>query len=195
MQGWTEVTEDMSRKTYILSTDGACSGNPGPGGWGVVFYDKQSGKFNTFGGEELHTTNNRMELMAMLRCYQLIMKHFTSSFIGGSAVRAAKAKYNVMSDSSYVVSSILSGNMMQWRRNGWKLRNGNEVKNLDLWEQLSEILDCINLLGSSGPKINLKLVKGHNGNTMNELADMEAVMHRVMAAELLKKKQSSKIGA
>ncbi len=187
MQKIEEVMDDMSKKTYLLSTDGACSGNPGPGGWGVVFYDKQKGSFEMFGGEELYTTNNRMELMAMLNCYQIIMEHFTSAFNGGSAVRAAKAKYNVMSDSSYVVSSIQSGNMMKWRRNGWRLRSGNEVKNLDLWEQLSEILDCLSLLGDKGPSVSLKLVKGHSGNVMNELADMKAVMHRIMAAELLKK--------
>jgi len=182
-----EVQVDVSRKTYILSTDGACSGNPGPGGWGVVFYDKQKSDFSLFGGYELYTTNNRMELKAMLSCYQIIMKHFTSAFDGGSAVRAAKAKYNVMSDSSYVVQSILQGHMKQWRRNGWKLRSGNEVKNLDLWEQLAEILDCIDLLGVKGPNINLKLVKGHCGNALNELADKQAVIQRMMAAEILKK--------
>lgn len=168
---------------YLLSTDGACSGNPGPGGWGLIFYDKQRKKFKTFGGFELHATNNSMELMAMLNCFELIIKHFASTKSKKQHDVSDVMQYKVLSDSAYVVNSLLNGNVEKWQSNGWKIRNGNEVKNAELWKK-TYMLFCFikEMEKSEALQLELKLVRGHNGNVMNELADMEAVSNRIMAS-------------
>jgi ribonuclease HI len=135
-------------KQIIIYTDGACSGNPGPGGWGALLQcdDKQK---ELSGGEQL-TTNNRMELMATIE-----------------ALNALKEPCNVLlyTDSQYVKRGITEW-IMGWQRNGWINSQKKPVKNADLWQAL--------LKACERHKIEWKWVKGHNGDAGNERADMLA---------------------
>ncbi|WP_448217045.1 ribonuclease HI [Endozoicomonas sp. 2B-B] len=132
-------------KLVELFTDGACKGNPGPGGWGVILRYGTAEK-GLYGGEK-ETTNNRMELMAA---------------IVGLETLTRACEVRVTTDSQYVRKGItewLSG----WKRKGWKTAAGNPVKNKDLWERL----DAQNTLH----KIEWCWVKGHAGHRENEMAD------------------------
>jgi ribonuclease HI len=134
----------MSR--YEVYSDGACSGNPGPGGWGVIviFPDGQREELSGF---EPRTTNNRMELMGVLQGLSLV---------------PAGAEADVYSDSQYVVNggrSWLDG----WKRKGWKTSSKSEVLNRDLWESIDAERDRLNL--------RWEWVRGHNGHVLNERAD------------------------
>ena len=131
-----------------MYTDGACRGNPGPGGWGVVLqYRDQSRTLNGFAAE---TTNNRMELTAV---------------IAGLRVLNRSCDIELMTDSKYVMQGINEW-IEQWKRNGWKTAAKRPVKNVDLWQQLD---------GEAGRhRINWQWVKGHAGIEGNELADQLA---------------------
>ena len=129
----------------IIYTDGACRGNPGPGGWGVILNYK--GKIKELYGAEMHTTNNRMELMAAIQALE-------------SLTRPCLVQLN--SDSSYVLKGITEW-MPNWKKRGWKTAAKTPVKNEDLWRRLDAAL--------SKHKIEWKWVKGHSGDTGNERAD------------------------
>ena len=129
----------------IIYTDGACRGNPGPGGWGVILNYK--GKIKELYGAEMHTTNNRMELMAAIEALE-------------SLTRPCLVQLN--SDSSYVLKGITDW-MPNWKKRGWKTAAKTPVKNEDLWRRLDAAL--------SKHKIEWKWVKGHSGDTGNERAD------------------------
>lgn len=136
-------------------TDGACSGNPGPGGWGaVVLLDKEQIKLF---GYEKQTTNNRMELMATLKALEFILREHKCKHI------------DIYSDSAYVVNSVKQKWILKWLKNGWKNSKGDDVKNKDLWEQLIHFLYSI--AKDKNTKINMIKVKGHSGDKYNELAD------------------------
>lgn len=126
-------------------TDGACSGNPGPGGWGAVLISNQHKK--ELSGAENNTTNNRMELLAVIE-----------------ALRALKGSCHVTvtTDSQYVKNGITSW-IKTWQKNGWKTANKKPVKNQDLWQQLEAETHHHN--------ISWQWVKGHSGHPENELAD------------------------
>ncbi|MBI1393814.1 MAG: ribonuclease HI [Alphaproteobacteria bacterium] len=126
-------------------TDGACSGNPGPGGWGVLIRDA-SGERELSGGEA-NTTNNRMELLAAIE--------------GLNAVDADQA-VRIYTDSQYVKNGITTW-IAGWKRNGWKTAARKPVKNQDLWVQLDAV--------ASARKVDWRWVKGHAGNAGNERAD------------------------
>lgn len=144
----------MNNKGKIsIYTDGACSGNPGPGGWAVVI-GLSSGIEKISGGSK-ETTNNRMELMA----YVEALKYIYDKKI---------KKADIYSDSAYVVNSINNKWIKKWVVNGWKTSGRKEVKNKDLWEMQIKICEAIKL---RGVKINLIKVKGHAGNALNEYAD------------------------
>ena len=131
----------------VIYTDGACKGNPGPGGWGVWL---QAGPHEKalFGGEA-HTTNNRMELRAVIEGLQAIKR---------------PCRITLYLDSQYVRQGITSW-IHNWKRKGWKTADNKPVKNADLWQQLDA------LVHNSPHQIHWEWVKGHAGNPGNEKAD------------------------
>ena len=129
-----------------IYTDGACSDNPGIGGWGVVILIKDEKPILLNGGA-LNTTNNRMELTAAIEALKYIEK---------------KSEINLFTDSKYVKDGIISW-VKKWEINGWKTSNKKPVKNKDLWIELNNQINRHDL--------NWSWVKGHAGNKYNELAD------------------------
>lgn len=133
------------KKTVKIYTDGACKGNPGPGGWGAVLQYGENEK-QLFGGA-MDTTNNRMELMAAIEAL---------------AALTESCQIILTTDSQYVRKGITEW-MAGWKRNGWKTSAKKPVKNADLWQQLDT--------ESKRHDIDWKWVKGHSGHPGNELAD------------------------
>ncbi|WP_413168459.1 ribonuclease HI [Capilliphycus salinus ALCB114379] len=143
--------EDSSKlQEVVLYTDGACQGNPGPGGYGVVLICGED-REEFSGGFQL-TTNNRMEMMAA---------------IVGLQVLETKSKVKLYSDSKYVVDAIEKGWAERWQANGWKRNKKEMAMNPDLWEQLLKL--C------SQHEVQFLWVKGHAGNRENERCDRLAV--------------------
>jgi ribonuclease HI len=143
-----------SSKIVEIYTDGACSGNPGPGGWGAVLtYDGHEREL--FGGEAAPTTNNRMELMAAIQALESLTRP--------SVVR-------LHTDSVYLRSGITSW-LNSWKRNGWRTSSKQPVKNEDLWRRLDA--------AAAKHDVHWLWVKGHAGNAGNEQAD--ALANRGMA--------------
>ena len=134
----------MNKKVDIY-TDGACSGNPGPGGWGVLI--QLDDKNIELSGGDNETTNNRMELMAAIIALEEINKDY---------------KINLYTDSNYVKDGITSW-ISNWKKNSWKTANKKDVKNKDLWIRLDTAI--------KGKDISWIWVKGHAGNAGNEQAD------------------------
>ena len=128
-----------------IYTDGACKGNPGPGGWGALIIRGDS-KNEIFGGEA-NTTNNRMEILAVIMALKAIN---------------TISEITVFTDSTYVQKGI-SEWIDKWKINGWKTSNKKEVKNKDLWVQLDSLTAQL--------KINWVWVKGHSGHSENDRAD------------------------
>ena len=141
------MSKDSDKAGLILYTDGACSGNPGPGGWGVVMQYK--GHKKTLKGGEADTTNNRMELMAAIRAIEAIKP-------------AYKGPITLWTDSTYVLKGITEW-ITGWKRRGWIKADKKPVINKDLWQQL----DALN----AQYDIDWKWVKGHAGIDGNEEAD------------------------
>jgi len=131
---------------YTIYTDGACSGNPGPGGWGAVIFDNDNKQKNISGSEE-NTTNNRMELSAAIMALKEVNMN---------------SEITIYTDSNYVKNGITEW-VLKWKENGWKNSNKEPVKNKDLWEKLD------NLCAQN--TIYWKWVKGHASNKYNNLAD------------------------
>lgn len=144
-----------------IYTDGACSGNPGPGGWSYVFKSKDSWQIK--GGNSTETTNNRMELTAVVNACRFIAKLLSNGMI-------EEAK--ILTDSSYVYNSIWQDWLTLWQRNNWKNKAGAAVKNKDLWREFIELWKQID-----GRAVIVK-VAGHAGNDGNEVADKYAVLQR-----------------
>ena len=132
--------------SVTVYTDGACSGNPGPGGWGVLIMTDSSESIELNGGEK-HTTNNRMELTAAIEA----LKHFKQS-----------TKLTIFTDSVYVKEGISSW-LNNWKARGWKTASKKPVKNEDLWKELDE--------QNQIHDVNWQWVKGHAGHPENERAD------------------------
>ena len=126
-------------------TDGACRGNPGPGGWGVLL--RFNGKEKRLCGGEADTTNNRMELMAVIQALESLSRECT---------------VKVTSDSQYVLKGINEW-MENWKKRGWKTAAKKPVKNVDLWQRLDKARES--------HEIEWAWVKGHSGHTENEIAD------------------------
>ena len=130
---------------YTIYTDGACSGNPGPGGWGAVILDERE-KQNNISGKVKETTNNRMELMAVIMAIESIDRI---------------QDVTIFTDSTYVQKGI-SEWIINWKRNGWKSSNKQPVKNQDLWVRLDSL---------NSEQITWQWVKGHSGHIENDRAD------------------------
>jgi ribonuclease HI len=131
-----------------IYTDGACKGNPGPGGWGALIIDGDEKK-EIYGGES-NTTNNRMEIMAVIMALKYVNSH---------------NEITVFTDSKYVQKGINDW-IMKWKVNGWRTSNKKEVKNKDLWVQL----DTLNAQIS----VNWMWIKGHSDHPENDRADFLA---------------------
>ncbi|MBT8433812.1 MAG: ribonuclease HI [Gammaproteobacteria bacterium] len=137
----------MSVKVVIY-TDGACRGNPGPGGWGVVL--RYQGNLKTLNGFDPETTNNRMELTAVIE---------------GLRALSRSCDIELHTDSKYVMQGVNEW-LSNWKRNGWKTAAKKPVKNIDLWQQLDDEV--------SRHEIDWNWVKGHSGVEDNEFADQLA---------------------
>lgn len=134
----------------IIYTDGACSGNPGKGGWGAILMYGEHRK--EISGGELETTNNRMELTAPIEALKLLKK---------------PCNVKIYSDSAYLVNAFLQGWIYNWQKNGWKTSDKKDVKNRELWEQIYKFTKI--------HKIEWIKVKGHSDNEFNNLCDKMAV--------------------
>ena len=135
-------------KLVEIFTDGACRGNPGPGGWGVLMrYGAE--ERSLFGGEQ-ETTNNRMELMAVIE---------------GLAALTQPCQVVLTSDSTYVLKGVKEW-MPNWKKRGWKTASKKPVKNVDLWQRLDKVI--------GEHQIDWRWVKGHSGHRENEIADQLA---------------------
>lgn len=151
-----------------IFTDGACSENPGPGGWAVVINTEE--KCYTVSGNELNTTNNRMELMAVIEAFKKILVKSNNN-----------DTFEIFSDSAYVVNTINNNWIETWQSNNWKTTKGENVKNKDLWESLIELRRKIN---QKGVVVTITKIKGHSGNTFNELVDKLAKEESMIAKEI-----------
>ncbi len=136
-----------SKKTLVIYTDGACSGNPGPGGWGALLLYGGREK-ELFGGEE-DTTNNRMEMMAAIKALESLKPDY-------------KKQITLWTDSKYLLDGITKW-IHGWKKRGWKKADKKPVLNKDLWQRLDEARE--------GKDIDWKWVKGHAGVEGNERAD------------------------
>jgi len=137
MTGESEIVE--------IFTDGACSGNPGPGGWGAIL--RYNGTEKELSGGEAQTTNNRMELMAAIAGLEALKRH---------------VKVSVYTDSQYLRDGITRW-IHDWKARGWKTADKKPVKNIDLWQRLEMAL--------AGHKIEWHWIRGHSGHPENERAD------------------------
>ncbi|MGB0739475.1 MAG: ribonuclease HI [Planctomycetaceae bacterium] len=137
-----------------LFTDGACSGNPGPGGWGCILRHPASGRESEFSGGEAETTNNRMEMCAVIEGLRRLKR---------------RSEVEVITDSTYVAKGSMEW-LPGWKRNGWRRRKGRQwlpIANHELWQELDELLQR--------HSVRMTVVKGHAGHPENERCDELAV--------------------
>ena len=139
-------------KKIVIFTDGACSGNPGPGGWGVLLRFERDGKIHEkkLSGSEADTTNNRMELTAAIKALESLKE---------------PCVVDLTTDSQYVKKGITEW-LANWKKNNWKNSARKPVKNDDLWKRLDELVNI--------HKIKWHWVRGHNGHLENEIVDQLA---------------------
>ena len=145
-----------------LFTDGACRGNPGPGGWGYILRHPESGSEKEASGGSPQTTNNQMELLAVIQ---------------GLAALKRKSKVEVVTDSSYVATGAIEW-LPGWKRNGWRRKEKGSwkpVKNVELWQQLDELL--------ANHSVRFTHVRGHQGHPENERCDELAVAAALACAK------------
>ena len=140
----------QNKKQVVIYTDGACSGNPGPGGWAAILSYK--GREKEIAGGERETTNNRMELTAVIRALESLRE---------------PCEVALFSDSRYVVDAMAKGWAKKWRMNGWKRGKNEEAKNPELWAKILDLSDL--------HKISWNWVKGHAQNEQNSRCDALAV--------------------
>lgn len=137
-------------KQIEIYTDGACSGNPGPGGWGAVLV--YNGNEKQLSGSEKNTTNNRMELTAVIMALNALNQ---------------PCEVKLTTDSKYVCDAVNKGWVYSWRKNGWRKSDKKPALNVDLWEELLSLLEK--------HEVEFIWVKGHNGHKYNEICDTLAV--------------------
>lgn len=139
-------------KKVCIYTDGACSGNPGPGGWAAILC--YNGHEKELSGGEAVTTNNRMELMAVISALEALRE---------------PCEVELWTDSQYIARAINEGWLAGWKRRGWKRKEG-ELKNPELWQRLDALLNT--------HSVSFNWVKGHDGQEQNERCDALAVAQR-----------------
>ena len=139
----------QNMKKVDIYTDGACRNNPGRGGWGAILV--YAGKEKELSGGEPMTTNNRMELSAVIAALSALKEN---------------CEVTLTTDSQYVVNAIEKGWLDSWRKNGWRKSDKSPVQNVDLWEKLIGLLDR--------HKVTFVWVRGHNGHPYNERCDVLA---------------------
>lgn len=141
----------MSSPSFPITifTDGACSGNPGPGGWGAIIA-LTDGKLTELGGSKKDTTNNEMELLAVIKALE--------------EIQDIQGEVQVFTDSTYVIRGITQW-IWAWRNRGWKTAEGKDVANQELWKRLSAVV------AARKPKPDWKYVRGHQGTPGNERVD------------------------
>ena len=139
------MTEGRGDSRVVIHTDGACSGNPGPGGWGAIL--QWSGHTRELKGGESHTTNNRMELMAAIVALETLKR---------------PCDVDLHTDSQYLRQGI-TGWINGWKRNGWRTADKKPVKNVDLWQRLDAAVER--------HTVHWHWVRGHSGHDLNERAD------------------------
>ena len=144
----SERLENERRTAVSVYTDGACSGNPGPGGWAAILVAGQ--RERELSGRESQTTNQRMELMAA---------------IGGLRALKRACRVTLYSDSAYMINGLTQRWYVTWRKNGWLNSQREPVKNRDLWEEL------VALIEDKGHEVTFGKVKGHSGHAYNERCD------------------------
>ena len=159
-------------KQIKIYTDGACSSNPGPGGWAAVFLLKNDVKL--LKGNKAKTTNNRMELLAVIEALKKIQKLSRAKDLSDTL-------FLIHSDSSYVVNSVNLGWVFKWQINEWMTTKGDDVKNRDLWSEFVELKATLEM---DDVMFELVKVKGHAGDSCNELADKHAREQSLLAKEL-----------
>lgn len=137
-------------KQIEIYTDGACSGNPGPGGWGAVLV--YNGKEKELSGSEKNTTNNRMELTAVIMALNALNQ---------------PCEVKLTTDSKYVCDAVNKGWVYSWRKSGWRKSDKKPALNVDLWKELLSLLEK--------HEVEFIWVKGHNGHKYNEICDALAV--------------------
>ena len=145
-------------KTVTVYTDGACSGNPGPGGWGAIL-DYMGHKKELSGGER-ETTNNRMELSGVIAALEALRE---------------PCVVELYSDSKYVTDALTKGWARSWQRNGWRKADKKPALNVDLWERLLALCDI--------HEVRCHWVKGHADNEFNNRCDQLAVAERLRQSE------------
>ncbi|MBK7002976.1 MAG: ribonuclease HI [Rhodoferax sp.] len=138
----------MANNPVVIYTDGACKGNPGPGGWGVLLRSADGTEKEMFGGERA-TTNNRMEMTAVIEALAALKRPCT---------------VELYLDSQYVLKGVTEW-LAGWKSRGWKTASKQPVKNVDLWQQLDQ------LVSGAGHTIDWRWVRGHTGDPGNERAD------------------------
>ncbi len=165
-----EKTEKLDFSSYreecdVLYTDGACSGNPGKGGYGGVYLPKLNSNLECqeFSGGDDNTTNNRMELMAVIEGLKLIEDKEESGF------KEKGEKVKVYSDSAYVVNAFNQNWLNNWKKNGWRSSGGGEVLNIDLWKELLSLTEK--------REVEFIKVKGHSDNALNNRCDALATSY------------------
>ena len=141
-------------KTVTLYTDGACSGNPGPGGWGAIL--RWNGMEKELSGGEAQTTNNRMELMGAIHGLEALNQPCAVEFY---------------TDSQYITRALSEGWLENWKKRGWKKADRSPVLNVDLWQRLDACL--------SRHEVRVHWVKGHADNPFNNRCDALAVAARM----------------
>ena len=142
--------QDTILEDVTIYTDGACSGNPGKGGWGAILMCK--GKMKEISGGEKETTNNRMELTAPIEALKLLKK---------------PCNVKIYSDSAYLINAFTNGWIYNWFKNGWKTADNKDVKNKELWIEIYNYTKI--------HKIEWIKVKGHSDNEYNNRCDEMAV--------------------